>query len=111
VLAGLAALFPWELGEKADPFASAPAGIRPEWYFGWMFQSLKMLPAHILSFEGEVLGILAITAGGLAWFLVPFLDRSPKPGNRLSLAFAVAGWIVIVYMAVATAMVYWPQRG
>jgi quinol-cytochrome oxidoreductase complex cytochrome b subunit len=33
VLGALAAIFPWELGEKADPFASAPAGIRPEWYF------------------------------------------------------------------------------
>src|SRR5262245_11370880 len=31
VLGSLAALFPWELGEKADPFAPAPAGIRPEW--------------------------------------------------------------------------------
>src|SRR6266699_7032238 len=28
-LAVLAALFPWELGEKADPFAPAPAGIKP----------------------------------------------------------------------------------
>ena len=27
-LAALSAFFPWELGEKADPFASAPAGIR-----------------------------------------------------------------------------------
>jgi cytochrome b6 len=33
LLSSLAAIFPWELGEKADPFASAPAGIRPEWYF------------------------------------------------------------------------------
>jgi cytochrome b6 len=111
VLAGLAALFPWELGVKADPFASAPAGIRPEWYFGWMFQSLKMLPAHILGFEGEVLGILAISAAGLVWFVVPFLDRTPKPGNRVSLAFVIAGWLALVYMAVTTAMVYFPQRG
>ena len=29
VLGALAAIFPWELGEKADPFASAPKGIRP----------------------------------------------------------------------------------
>jgi len=28
VLAALAALFPWELGEKADAFAPAPAGIK-----------------------------------------------------------------------------------
>jgi cytochrome b6 len=31
VLGSLAAIFPWELGVKADPFAPAPAGIRPEW--------------------------------------------------------------------------------
>jgi hypothetical protein len=29
LLAALAALFPWELGEKANPFASAPEGIKP----------------------------------------------------------------------------------
>ena len=31
LLAALSAFMPWELGRKADPFASAPAGIRPEW--------------------------------------------------------------------------------
>src|SRR6266699_6165233 len=56
-LAALAALFPWELGEKADPFAPAPAGIKPEWYFLFMFQTLKLIPAKILSFDGEVIGI------------------------------------------------------
>ena len=44
VLAALAALFPWELGEKADAFAPAPAGIKPEWYFLFMFQTLKYIP-------------------------------------------------------------------
>ena len=44
ILAGLAAFFPAELGEKADPFAPAPAGIKPEWYFMFMFQTLKYLP-------------------------------------------------------------------
>src|SRR5208282_2838288 len=59
ILAALAALFPWELGQKADPFGSAPAGIKPEWYFLFMFQSLKDLPAYLPSkahpwVEGEV---------------------------------------------------------
>src|SRR5207244_6303067 len=62
-LAALAALFPWELGEKADAFASAPAGIRPEWYFLFMFQTLKLIPPKILSLDGEVLGILAFGVG------------------------------------------------
>src|SRR5678815_1488261 len=66
-LAALAAFFPWELGQKADPFAPAPAGIRPEWYFCWMFQTLKLIPGHVLGFEGEILGILGISAAGLLW--------------------------------------------
>ena len=47
ILAILAVFFPWELGAKADAFASAPAGIRPEWYFLFMFQTLKYFPSQI----------------------------------------------------------------
>ena len=56
ILAALAALFPWELGEKAEPFSSAPEGIKPEWYFLFMFQALKQLPPHIMGVEGEMTG-------------------------------------------------------
>jgi len=108
-LAALAAFLPWELGTKADPFAPAPAGIRPEWYFAWMFQTLKYLPAHILGIEGELLGILGIGAAALLWVLVPFLDRSPVPGNRVSRLFTLAGWLALAYMAVMTLIVYLPQ--
>jgi quinol-cytochrome oxidoreductase complex cytochrome b subunit len=109
LLAALAALFPWELGTKADPFAPAPAGIRPEWYFGWMFQTLKVLPAHVLGIEGELLGIFAFAAGGLLFVLAPFLDRSQE-ARRVSLGFTVAGAIVIAYMAVMTVLVYLPGK-
>ncbi len=107
-LAALAAIFPWELGEKADPFAPAPAGIRPEWYFCWMFQTLKILPAHVLGIEGELLGILGISAAALFWLLVPLLDRTPAPGNRLTRAFSILGWVALAYMAAMTLMVYLP---
>lgn len=82
VLAILAVIFPWELGQKADAFASAPAGIKPEWYFLFMFQTLKYIPAKILSIDGEVLGILVFSAAGLLWTLVPFWDRETKRGTR-----------------------------
>ena len=100
VLAALAALFPWELGEKADAFAPAPAGIRPEWYFLFMFQTLKLIPAKILSFDGEVIGILAFAVGGLAWFGLPFLDKPAPPRRRL--VFTAIGVIVVIYMVVLT---------
>ena len=53
VLAALAAYFPAELGKKADPFQPAPIGIKPEWYFMAMFQTLKLLPAHILGLRAS----------------------------------------------------------
>jgi len=112
-LAVLAAFLPWELGEKADPFAPAPAGIRPEWYFAWMFQLLKMLPGHVLGIEGELVGILGISAAGLVWVLVPFLDRA-KDGAGATTAsrlWVLAGWAAIVVMGALTAMVYLAPTG
>jgi quinol-cytochrome oxidoreductase complex cytochrome b subunit len=82
VLVSLAAFFPTELGEKADPFGSAPASIRPEWYFMFMFQTLKLLPAHMLGVEGETIGVVLFALGGLVLALVPFLDRAAARGER-----------------------------
>ena len=97
LLAALSALFPWELGEKADPFASAPEGISPEWYFLFMFQTLKLIPAYIGPFEGEVVGVLFFGLCGLVVLLTPFLDRGRT--NRTILnglaAVAVAFFIVM----------------
>ena len=105
ILAALAALFPWELGKKADPFASAPAGIRPEWYFIFMFETLKLIPAKIGPFDGEVLGILGFGFCGLLLVLVPFLDRRARRG-QWSLGFTLVGVFAIVYMVVMTAISY-----
>jgi len=99
VLAALAALFPWELGEKADAFAPAPAGIKPEWYFLFMFETLKLLPPKILSFDGEVLGILGFAAGGLVWFILPFLDKHERTRRPV---FTVIGVIVVLFIVTLT---------
>jgi cytochrome b6 len=107
-LAALAALFPWELGTKADPFAPAPAGIRPEWYFAWMFQTLKVLPSHILGLEGEMLGVLGFGAGAVLLLFVPFLDRAPGAADRRGLLLVASGWAVVAFMAVMTLLVYLP---
>ena len=74
VLGVLAAVFPWNLGVKADPFVSAPAGIKPEWYFLFMFQTLKLIPSKLWFIDGEVLGVLAFGAIALLWLLLPFLE-------------------------------------
>jgi cytochrome b6 len=72
ILGVLSAIFPWELGEKADPFAPAPAGIRPEWYFLAPFYTLKLIPSTIWIFEGEQVGLLGFGLLALWWMLLPF---------------------------------------
>jgi len=105
VLAALAAFFPAELGKKADPFLSAPAGIKPEWYFMFMFQSLKYLPGHILGIEGEIVGILGFGLGGLFLLLIPFLDRRTARSEPSPL-FTWIGIAIIAYMLLFTYLGY-----
>ena len=105
VLLVLCTFSPWELGVQADPFASAPAGIRPEWYFSFVSQSLKYLPAKIFGIDGEVVGICAFLAGALFLVVTPFLDRSAARGTR-SRAFTIIGVAIVVYMITLVTLAY-----
>jgi len=106
LLAILAVFFPWELGKKADAFAPAPVGIKPEWYFLFMFQTLKYIPGRLWFLDGEVLGILLFALAGVLWTMVPFWDQKSSRGeqNRLVnylglfavlyiILFTIIGWL------------------
>jgi cytochrome b6 len=105
LLAALAAFFPAELGKKADPFAPAPIGIKPEWYFMFTFQTLKYLPAKILAIDGEVVGIVGFGLGGLFLLALPLLDRRAARGESSPL-FTGIGIGIIVYIVVLTYLGY-----
>ena len=98
-LAGLSAFMPWELGKKADLFAPAPAGIRPEWYFLWTFQTLKYMPARVLGINGELLAIAAFGLGAAALVALPFLDRN-TPRSQHIISFLAAA--IVVFMIAMT---------
>ena len=77
LLIGILCVFlPWEIGKKADTFAATPLGIKPEWYFTFMFTTLKIVPAHVLFIEGEILALFGFIIGGIFWMLVPYLDKN-----------------------------------
>ena len=105
MLAVLAAFFPAELGQKADLFAPAPAGIKPEWYFMFMFQTLKYVPSHILGIDGDIVGILGFGVAGLFLLLVPFLDRRTARGQSSPL-FTLIGMAMVVYILLLTYLGY-----
>jgi len=113
IFAGLLALsvaFPWELGKKADPFAPTPLGIKPEWYFLWMFQTLKYIPSKILLFDGEVLGILGFGAAGFTLVILPFIDIWSRKEKRNPL-LSILGVCAILYILLMTYLAYFgPQK-
>jgi cytochrome b6 len=105
ILIFLALIFPWELGLKADPFAPAPAGIKPEWYFMFMFQTLKFIPAHVLFIEGEILGVLIFGLAGLIWMLIPFIKVKEKPNAKIQL-MTLIGIFIVVFIVIMTLIGY-----
>jgi cytochrome b6 len=105
VVGAVCVFLPWEVGLKADPFAPTPLGIKPEWYFTFMFTTLKVVPSRVFSIEGDVLAILGFIVGGLLWMLVPWLDQRARR-DRKSPVFSVIGLLVVIYIAVMTALTY-----
>jgi cytochrome b6 len=105
VLATLAALFPWELGEKANPFAPAYQDIRPEWYFVFLFQTLKLVPGgQVAGVEYEAIPILLSGFAALFILAVPFIEGG-RPGR--------SRWLTglgIVAVGYALGMTAWGYR-
>ena len=68
--------FPEAAFDPADPFKTPP-GIKPEWYFLWAYQTLKIFPNEMigLGVQGAFMTFLA---------LLPFLDRGleRRPAKR-----------------------------
>ncbi|MBK9963836.1 MAG: cytochrome b N-terminal domain-containing protein [Holophagales bacterium] len=90
----------WELGEKANPLKPAYPGIKPEWYFLWVYQMLKEFPAHFLGMEGpQACLLLATVLMGIAFF-IPALDRNAAKGkpSPLFTDLGVAGILFLGFL-------------
>lgn len=74
LLVTLAVFLPAEVGVRADPLQPAPEGIKPEWYFLFLFQTLKCVP--------ETLGVACFALGAVFLLAVPWLDRNAGRERR-----------------------------
>jgi quinol-cytochrome oxidoreductase complex cytochrome b subunit len=88
---------------KANPFGSAPAGIHPEWYFLFMYQTLKYLPAKVGFIDGELLGLMLFGVAGAIWAIVPFIDRKAAFG-RVTRFFTGLGIFALGYIIVLSGL-------
>jgi cytochrome b6 len=91
----------WELGKKANPLAPAYPGIKPEWYFLWIYQLLKEFPPHLFGMEGPQAALIVVTVLMGVWAFVPFLDRRAQAG-RPSPMFTDLAMAAILFIAFLT---------
>lgn len=84
----LALFFPPELGEQADRFAQTPVGIKSEWPFLFLYQTLKIMPARVLFFDGEMVALAIVFCAALYLFAFPFLSGAQESSRRSKLVRA-----------------------
>jgi cytochrome b6 len=102
ILLTVSVLFAPSLGPPADLMAPAPPGIKPEWYFLFLFQTLKLFPATVLSVPGETIALVHIGLGALALFLLPLIDSRPETRRG-----KVVTAVFVVFLAYAVGMSVW----
>jgi cytochrome b6 len=101
VLISLAVFLPPSLGKPAELMAPTPEGIKPEWYFLFLFQTLKIFPSKILFVSGDTVAVSLIFAAVLAFFFLPLIDN--KPEEKKGKVITVAAFVFILYALALTA--------
>jgi cytochrome b6 len=102
VLVTVAVFLPPTLGKAADLMAPAPEGIKPEWYFLFLFQTLKIFPAKILFVTGDTVAVLLILLAAVLFFFLPLIDN--RPADRKGKIVTILAFLLVVY---AVAMSVW----
>jgi len=98
----LATVLPAGLEDKADPF-STPQHIKPEYYFLWIYQFIKV-PSMLIGpgVLAELAGIFIPAVCIVLLFLLPFLDRKPeRRPSRRRVAMAVMVVILVILVALS----------
>ncbi len=98
ILFSVSIFLPPSLDRAADLMAPAPEGIKPEWYFLFLFQTLKIFPANMLFISGEAAAVLLMILAGILFFFLPIIDN--KPLQRKGKIITLAAYILIVYALV-----------
>jgi quinol-cytochrome oxidoreductase complex cytochrome b subunit len=76
------------LFEPFDPKGSTPDGIKPEWYFFWVYYPLELLPLWVILVGSALLGIVLMAT---PWIF--------KNTNRKTLQLiAIAAGIYLIVM-------------
>lgn len=88
--------FAYPLFEPFDPKGSTPEGIKPEWYFLWMYYPLELLPYWVVILGCSLLGVVLL--------LAPWIFQGTS--RRTLRVLAICGAIYLVVMTVFGGTIY-----
>jgi ubiquinol-cytochrome c reductase cytochrome b subunit len=97
----LGLMFPVGLQAPSDPL-NTPMHVKPEWYFLFLYQVLKIIPPNILGIEGTVFGVVAVMVALIVLMLWPFFDRKTdsKKAMWIRLAVTILGLIIVIALTI-----------
>ena len=79
----------------ANPMQT-PAHIVPEWYFWPFYAILRSFTQDLLFIPGKLMGVLAMFAAILVWFIMPWLDKSPVRSASFRPLYRKFFWALVI---------------
>ena len=93
----ISAIFPLNLPPEYTPQLAAQYTSQPDWYFLWIYQTLKI---HVFEGEGLPIALAVVTLILIALVLVPFLDRGETRRLEKRKKYVTLGAIFVAEVAV-----------
>ena len=84
---------------EANPL-STPAHIVPEWYYWPFYAILRAFTVDFLFIPAKLMGVIAMFASILIWFILPWLDKSPVRSAKYRPTYRKFFWVLMVDLAV-----------
>ncbi|MCB9367313.1 MAG: cytochrome bc complex cytochrome b subunit [Calditrichaeota bacterium] len=81
-------LFPYPLLEPYNALGSTPDGIKPEWYFYFVYYPMELLPFWII--------IVVMTTANLGLFAAPWIFKGASHKFMRWIASAIAAYLIIM---------------
>lgn len=101
IIIGAIAMFkPVGLQAPADPL-NTPLHVKPEWYFLFLYQLLKIVPDYVFfgQIEGRILVTVGAIVGLLGLMLLPFFDKKDDTKRAWRIRAVLSAVVVILIIA------------
>jgi quinol-cytochrome oxidoreductase complex cytochrome b subunit len=94
------------LEDPADPL-NTPLHVKPEWYFLFLYQLLKVVPDYLFwgQIEGRVFITVAVIVGLLAFMLLPFFDKK----NDTKRVWWIRAALSVIALIIVIALTIWGE--